>query len=68
MANIYKDGVLQQHMNNAFIPQIDTMIAMGINPKTGLPYKFGCTPSALKDGMRKNLRVLDEQQAIRSFT
>lgn len=67
MASIYKNGELVRHVNNASMPQIETLIAMGIDPKTGLPYKFGGNPQALKDGIRKNLRVLDEQQAIRSF-
>lgn len=54
---------------------VPTMVDMdlywqaGINPNTGLPVKFDCGGNGpgLKENIRKNLRILDEQQAIRTF-
>lgn len=51
-----------------FIPNIEPLIAAGINPKTGLPYKFGGNPCHLKDDMLKLFRVVDEQDAVRRYT
>lgn len=49
---------------------LDTYIAAGINPKTGLPLKAtqeGPLRSDLKDGIKKQLRILDEQNALHRY-
>jgi hypothetical protein len=49
---------------------LDTYIAAGINPKTGLPLKAGPKGPErpdLKDGIKKQLRILDEQNAIHRY-
>lgn len=51
--------------NNAKIPLLEPLIAAGIDPKTGLPSKM--SPYALKNGIRKTLRVLDEQNAVNRY-
>jgi hypothetical protein len=51
--------------NNAKIPNIDWMIKAGINPNTGLPVKLGLSnPAELKTSIKKQLRVIDEQDAV----
>lgn len=47
-----------------YLPNITELMSMGINPKTGLPIKFGSNPKTLKDDIRKAIRVVDEQDAI----
>lgn len=44
--------------------------AAGMDPKTGLPKRFNPNPGACitKEDIRKQLRILDEQDAINSFT
>ncbi len=54
--------------NNAYMPDINTVISMGINPKTGLPYKMGGDPVHLKEDIKRVLRVLDEQNALNRYT
>lgn len=69
MASIYKNGNLVQHMNNSSIPQLDTYLAMGMNPKTGLPYRMDAEDHhMLKDGIKRNLRIVDMQDAINRYT
>ena len=56
--------------NNAKLFDPSLMIQAGINPKTGLPYKFGDVSkvgSLLKDTYVKNFRIKDEQDAINTF-
>lgn len=45
----------------------ETLIQMGINPRTGLPYKVGGDSCHLQDNIRKVLRIQDEQQAINRY-
>lgn len=56
-------------MNNAKLTDPAMLIAAGIDPKTGLPIKyisgFGCN---LKPDIKKQLRIIDEQDAVNSFT
>lgn len=49
---------------------IDTYIAAGINPQTGLPIKAGDNQinSISKAEIKKQLRILDEQDAVNRFT
>ena len=53
--------------NNARIPDIQTIIAAGIDPKTGLPIKLTSIDCKLQSGIRKVLRILDEQNAINRY-
>ena len=54
--------------NNAvYINQdvINKILAAGIDPKTGLPLKLGADcKSELKTNIRRQLRIIDEQDAI----
>lgn len=55
--------------NNARIPDIETLLSAGIDPKTGLPIRMsGSDASALKDNIKRLLRVIDEQNAINRYT
>ncbi len=54
-------------VNNSILPNIEWMIQAGINPKTNLPYKFGDDYGLLKANIKKNFRIVDEQDAINSF-
>lgn len=52
--------------NNASMQDVNALIQAGINPKTGLPLKMeGCN---LKNEIRKQLRIMDEQDAVNRFT
>lgn len=54
--------------NNAAIYDIKTLIAAGINPVTGLPLKMGVgLISDEKEAIKKNLRILDEQDAVQRY-
>ena len=54
--------------SNAGIPDINTLIQAGINPKTGLPYKFDSSdPCTLQTNIKMQLRILDEQDAINRY-
>lgn len=53
--------------NNAKMADVATLIRAGIDPKTGLPYK-AVPASKLKDEIRKNLRIKDEQTAVNRYT
>lgn len=50
-------------MGRPFLPNLEPIIAAGIDPKTGLPVKMGNCKSNLKEDIRKALRVIDEQDA-----
>lgn len=53
----------------ARLPDIKTLIEAGFNPKTGLPYRFNAeTGCGLKDGIKAQLRILDEQNAVNRYT
>jgi hypothetical protein len=50
------------------LPDIKTLWQAGIDPKTGLPYKLaGCTKCALKEDLKKFLRLVDEQDAVNRY-
>lgn len=58
-------------MSKPCIPQLDLLMQAGIDPKTGLPIKavgYGNCLADLKGDIKKNLRVLDEQDAINRYT
>lgn len=55
-------------MGKPILPDIQTLYQAGIDPKTGLPLKLtNVAKPALKENIRKVLRVLDEQNAITRF-
>lgn len=55
--------------NNAKLTDPTLLIQAGIDPKTGLPLKLGSVDTPLpKENIRKQLRVLDEQDAVNTFT
>ena len=54
--------------NNARLPNLEPLIQAGIDPKTGLPIKVGAVTEGFKANNKKLLRVMDEQDAINSFT
>lgn len=47
---------------------IHSLIAAGIDPKTGLPIKLGSIDCRLKEDIKKLLRIKDEQDAINRYT
>lgn len=49
------------------IPDLQTLWQAGINPKTGLPVKFGNGKYTLKEDIRKQLRIIDEQDAVNRY-
>lgn len=52
----------------AVLPDISTLIAAGIDPKTGLPLKMSnVNCSTLKNDIVRQLRILDEQDAINRY-
>lgn len=54
--------------NNAGMFDIQTLLAAGINPVTGLPLKLGNTAEGpQKAAIKKNLRILDEQDAVTRY-
>lgn len=54
--------------NNACLPNLQALIAAGIDPKTGLPKKATSdNPAQLKEGVKKALRIIDEQDAVNRY-
>ena len=56
--------------NNAKIPDLQTLIMAGIDPKTGLPIKFAnseVTKPQLKSNIQRAIRIIDEQNAINRY-
>lgn len=53
--------------NNAKLTDPNLLIQAGIDPKTGLPIKLGSGCDS-KAEIKKNLRIVDEQDAINCFT
>lgn len=54
--------------NNAKMLDINTIIQAGMDPKTGLPLKVTSTGEGFKQNNKKLLRIMDEQDAVNSFT
>lgn len=57
--------------NNATLTEpnmVELLIQAGINPKTGLPIKFGSSGCSYHKEIKKILRIIDEQDAINRFT
>lgn len=54
--------------NNAKLFDPTVLIQAGVDPKTGLPVKYKSEDSCFrKENIRKNLRILDEQDAINRY-
>lgn len=49
-----------------YLPNLEPIWAAGINPKTGLPMKFSSTVT-LKEDIKKQLRLVDEQDAVNRY-
>lgn len=58
---------LKQTKNNAKIIDVNTLIAAGFNPKTGLPDRITEDKEDLKCDIKKCIRILDEQNAINRY-
>lgn len=55
--------------NNARLYDPSVLIAAGINPKTGLPLRFDDGKTCVTKGdIKKQLRIVDEQNAVNRFT
>lgn len=50
------------------LPDLQSLIQAGIDPKTGLPIKCDEASDKLKENIRRALRILDEQNAINRYT
>ena len=57
---------MASNTNNARLPNLDALYATGLN-ENGLPRKFGAIEGELKDGIRRNLRIIDEQNAVNRY-
>lgn len=53
--------------NNARMTPLELYIQAGFDPKTKLPYKMSSQDVNLKESIRKQLRVLDEQNSVNMF-
>lgn len=52
-----------------YLPNLEPIIAAGIDPKTGLPAKaISSNPSFLKEDIKRNIRIIDEQDAVNRYT
>ena len=49
------------------LPDLERLIKMGINPKTGLPIKLGNPRCKTKEGFKKAIRIIDEQDAVNRY-
>ena len=54
-------------MGQPKLPQLDVLYQAGINPKTGLPLKFGNTKCQVKEDIKRLLRNQDEEDAINRY-
>lgn len=46
---------------------LNTLLQAGIDPKTGLPIKFGGKKCTTKEDIKKVLRIIDEQDAVNRY-
>ena len=55
-------------MGTPKLPDLQTLFQAGIDPKTGLPIKFGGGCKAmLKEDLKRRLRIIDEQDAVNRY-
>lgn len=50
------------------LPDINTLIAAGFDPKTGLPVRMTPEDDTLFEDARRAIRIIDEQDAVNRFT
>ena len=51
-----------------YMPNLEALLAAGIDPKTGLPVKVASgTKCALKNDIKKIVRIIDEQDAVNRY-
>ena len=55
-------------MSGPKITPLELYIQAGIDPKTGLPLKANNQPVYLTDNIKKQLRIVDEQDALNRYT
>ena len=53
--------------NRPVLPDIQTLIQMGINPKTGLPIKLGGLRCTTKEDIKRAIRIQDEKIAVNKY-
>lgn len=52
-----------------YLPNLEPLIAAGIDPKTGLPAKVTSnSPCFIKDNIKRLIRIQDEQDAVNRYT
>ena len=52
-----------------YLPNLEPLIAAGIDPKTGLPAKVtSSAPCNLKENIKRLIRIQDEQDAVNRYT
>lgn len=54
--------------NNATLPDFSTFWQAGIDPKTGLPVRMGGQGASLKEQVKAQIRITDEQDAVNRYT
>lgn len=57
----------QKTVRGPYLPNIEAITAMGINPATGLPFKMGAQKSFLKQNIMKQLRLDDQACFVNRF-
>lgn len=50
-----------------YLPNIEPIIAAGIDPKTGLPKRVTSTQCGLYEDVRRVMRIIDEQDAVNRY-
>ena len=51
-----------------YMPNLEALLAAGIDPKTGLPVKLASgTKCTLKNDIKKIVRIIDEQDAVNRY-
>lgn len=50
-----------------FLPNLDAYHAMGVDPNTGLPYRWTNGDETLKEDIKRMLRIVDEEDSIGRF-
>lgn len=52
-----------------YLPNLEPLIAAGIDPKTGLPMKAtSSAPCSIKENIKRLIRIQDEQDAVNRYT
>lgn len=57
-----------QNKNNAKLYDLSLYLAAGFDPKTGLPFKYECDDSKVKENTFATLSVMDRQDAVTRYT